>query len=249
MRRILIEAPVFTVQAALQAAKCGIDRIELCADFGEGGVTPSAGMLSFLKSTIDIPIFVMIRPRGGDFFYDTSELDIMEHDIRILDDLGADGFVFGMLDAHGRIDKEACHRLIQAAGSKPCTFHRAFDVCQNHEEALKDIVALGFDRLLTSGGKANPGKGMGNLENWIGEFGDQIIIMPGGGLSLDHMDQLLALDELKEVHASCKVYTASEVVYEHNQEEIKMSISPDHFYQRLTVDPELVAAFLRKINR
>ncbi|MCH7411677.1 copper homeostasis protein CutC [Belliella sp. DSM 111904] len=249
MRKILLESPVFTVQAALQAAKGGVDRIELCADFGEGGVTPSAGMLSYLKSTIDIPIFVMIRPRGGDFYYEESELCIMERDIAILDELNADGFVFGLLDAYGNVDKRACERLLKVAKSKPCTFHRAFDVCPDHSQALEDIIALGFQRLLTSGGKANPGEGMGNLLHWLERYGDQITIMPGGGLSLEHLDQLLNSAQLREVHASCKVYVESEVLFKHNPEDVSMSIDPEHFYHRLTVDPTLVSAFLAKISQ
>src|SRR5690606_2952844 len=155
MSKILLESPVYTLEAALLAAEYGVDRLELCADFGEGGVTPSAGMLSYLKSKIQIPIFVMIRPRGGDFFYSGEELEVMEKEIEILKSFGADGFVFGVLDAKGSVNKKACSILIRAAGGKPCTFHRAFDASSDMEKALEAVIACGFDRILTSGGKNN----------------------------------------------------------------------------------------------
>ncbi|MFN5337448.1 MAG: copper homeostasis protein CutC, partial [Bacteroidota bacterium] len=117
MSKILLEAPVFSVQAALDAAHLGIDRLELCANFPEGGETPSAGMLKVLKSELDIPIFVMIRPRGGDFVYTPKELWVMKQDIQLLADLGADGFVFGALDAKGYVQESACESLLRAAGS------------------------------------------------------------------------------------------------------------------------------------
>ena len=116
MEKILLEAPVFTVEAAIKAAEYGIDRLELCSDFGEGGETPSAGMLAFLKEKVDVPIFVMLRPRGGDFVYSSEELYVMKKDIAILKNLGADGFVFGVLDQNGQVDREACKYLINVAG-------------------------------------------------------------------------------------------------------------------------------------
>ena len=119
---MLLEAPVFNLQASLEAAQLGIDRLELCANFPEGGETPSAGMLRFLKREIDIPIFVMIRPRGGNFVYSPKELLVMKQDIQLLGDLGADGFVFGALDAQGSVNESACESLLRAAESKPCTF-------------------------------------------------------------------------------------------------------------------------------
>src|SRR5690554_4789955 len=107
MKKILLEAPVYTLEAALLAAKYGVDRLELCADFGEGGTTPSAGMLTYLKSRLKVPVFVMIRPRGGDFVYSKEELEVMKADISLFKSLGADGFVFGVLQKDGRVDSTA----------------------------------------------------------------------------------------------------------------------------------------------
>ena len=184
---ILLEAPVFTVEAGLKAAEFGINRLELCSDFGEGGETPSAGALSFLKEKVQIPVFVMIRPRGGDFVYTPEELYVMRKDIAILRSQGADGFVFGVLDRDGHVDKEACKYLMHAVEDSPCTFHRAFDICKDKDKAIEDIISCGFQRILTSGGENDVTKGMSNILKWIGQVSDQIIIMPGGGLKPTHI--------------------------------------------------------------
>ena len=106
MKKYILEAPVFNLSAAIEAAEYGVDRIELCANFPEGGETPTVGMLNFLKKEIDIPIFPMIRPRGGDFCYSEKEVSVMREDIKILRDFGADGFVFGALESNGEINRE-----------------------------------------------------------------------------------------------------------------------------------------------
>ncbi|MEP0713513.1 MAG: copper homeostasis protein CutC, partial [Algoriphagus sp.] len=119
MSKIILESPVFNVEAALEAAAYGVDRLELCANFPEGGETPSAGLLRFLKTEIDIPVFVMIRPRGGDFHYSQKELMVMKRDIELLGELGADGFVFGVLDNQGFVDTDSCQSLLRTASGKP----------------------------------------------------------------------------------------------------------------------------------
>src|SRR5690554_603966 len=116
MKKVMLEAPVYTLEAALLAAQSGVARLELCADFAEGGTTPAAGLLSHIKSQVDIPVFVMIRPRGVDFVYLPGELEVMKQDIRILKSYGADGFVFGVLEPDGEVNQEACRSLIAVAG-------------------------------------------------------------------------------------------------------------------------------------
>lgn len=246
MNRILIEAPIFTVEAAMLAAEYGIDRLELCSDFAEGGETPSAGALSFLKGKLDIEIFVMIRPRGGDFIYGPEELYVMKQDISILKSLGADGFVFGALNPDGHVDKDSCKYLLKAAEDLPCTFHRAFDICRDKEKALRDIIDCGFKRILTSGGENDVGAGMANILQWMEIVQDQIIIMPGGGLKPKHVPLLSKNGNLKEIHASCKAFRASETDYRHPA--VSLSKEPDAFYQVLTVDPKVVREFREQMR-
>ncbi|WP_373496289.1 copper homeostasis protein CutC [Aquiflexum sp.] len=243
---ILLEAPVFTVEGGLKAAEYGIDRLELCSDFGEGGETPSAGALAFLKEKVQIPVFVMIRPRGGDFVYSPEELYVMRKDIAILKSHGADGFVFGALDKNGHVDKEACKYLMHAVEDSPCTFHRAFDISKDKDKAIDDIFACGFQRILTSGGENDVTKGMGNILKWLGQVTGQIIIMPGGGLKPLHISELNNSGKLKEVHASCKAFRPTESKYSHPS--VTLSKDPEAFNQVLTIDGSLVNEFLTVIK-
>lgn len=243
---ILLEAPVFTVEAGLKAAEYGIDRLELCSDFGEGGETPSAGALAFLKEKVQIPVFVMIRPRGGDFVYSPEELYVMRKDIAILKSHGADGFVFGALDKNGHVDKEACKYLMHAVEDSPCTFHRAFDISRDKDKSIEDIFSCGFQRILTSGGENDVSKGISNILKWMGQVSDQIIIMPGGGLKPSHISELSKSRKLKEVHASCKAFRSTESKYSHPS--VSLSNDPNAFKQVLTIDKALVNEFLTEIK-
>lgn len=243
---ILLEAPVFTVEAGLKAAEYGIDRLELCSDFGEGGETPSAGALAFLKEKVQIPVFVMIRPRGGDFVYSPEELYVMRKDIAILKSHGADGFVFGALDKNGHVDKEACKYLMHAVEDSPCTFHRAFDISRDKDKSIEDIFSCGFQRILTSGGENDVSKGISNILKWLGQVSDQIIIMPGGGLKPSHISELSKSRKFKEVHASCKAFRSTESKYSHPS--VSLSNDPNAFKQVLTIDKALVNEFLTEIK-
>jgi copper homeostasis protein len=246
MNKIILEAPVFTLEAALKAAEAGVHRLELCADFGEGGVTPSLGMLSFLKGKIDIPIYVMIRPRGGDFVYSSEELYVMRKDITILRQSGADGFVFGVLNASGQVEVDACKRLLQAAEDLPCTFHRAFDVCADRKLALEAIMQCGFQRLLTSGGEPNVELGLANILDLMRASQGKLTVMPGGGLQLHHVEALMQTGFLSEIHASCKAYRLTSSEFKHPT--VSLSNDPAMEGKVLTVDPDLVKAFLNLIN-
>ncbi|TFV94643.1 copper homeostasis protein CutC [Algoriphagus kandeliae] len=238
----LLEAPVFNIQSALDAARFGVHRLELCANFPEGGETPSAGMLQTLKSELDIPVFVMIRPRGGDFCYSPKELLVMKKDIEILGEMGADGFVFGVLDADGNIHSEACESLLRAASGKPCTFHRAFDVCRSPEESLEEIIRLGFRRILTSGAKNSVTEGIAFIEKLIQKAAGRIIIMPGGGSKPDHVLQLKKWEGFQEIHASCKTKVRS--INQYFNPEVQFSTNSEDFKFHLGIDQIIVEEFL-----
>jgi len=243
MRGILLEAPVFNLQGSLEAAEFGIDRLELCSNFPEGGETPSAGMLRFLKSELETPIFVMIRPRGGDFVYSQKELLVMKQDIQILGELGADGFVFGVLDEKGFVNQQANEWLRRAAGGLPCTFHRAFDASVNLFDSLEKIISLGFDRILTSGGKNSLTEGLETVSQLLLEAKDRIIIMPGGGTKPEHLPVLNASGYLREVHASCKLAKPSSNQYINPG--LSFSSPSLDFSMKFGVDPSLVNQFKR----
>src|SRR5437588_12184151 len=148
---IVVEACADSIESALAAARGGAHRIELCANLIEGGTTPSAGTLAVCRARLDIAIFVLVRPRGGDFLYSAAELAVMLEDIRRSKQAGAQGIVTGMLSAAGELDADRTRELITAARPLPVTFHRAFDVCRDASRALETLVALGVERVLTSG--------------------------------------------------------------------------------------------------
>ncbi|MDT8415538.1 MAG: copper homeostasis protein CutC [Flavobacteriaceae bacterium] len=210
MADILLEAPVFNLESALQAAAFGVDRIELCADFDSGGTTPSLGLFQEIKKSVDIPVFVMIRPRGGLFTYSETEISVMLNDIQLFKNFGADGFVFGILTSDGMVDSENCKKLLSAAKALPCTFHRAFDLCKNPEAALETLIELGFKRILTSGAQPNVEKGLDNLVRFLTLAKNRIIILPGGGMKPKWIEPLRKTQMLQEVHASCKCISSSE---------------------------------------
>lgn len=226
---ILFETPVFNVESALEAAEAGVDRLELCSSFSEGGETPGVGMLAWVKSRVSIPVNVMIRPRGGNFVFTSEEIEVMGREMDQLRKAGADGFVFGILDRKNRIQKSACRELVNRAGNIPCTFHRAFDYCSDPEQSLADIIECGFKRVLTSGNRENMDEGLGNVIRLIERAGNLIIILPGGGLKPKHIPSLMETGLLKEVHSSCKKWD--------KEKEAPM------------FDPKIFIKFLRMMNR
>ncbi|HAH37731.1 MAG TPA: copper homeostasis protein CutC [Algoriphagus sp.] len=243
MNQYILEAPVFNLRSALDAADFGVHRLELCGSFLEGGETPSAGMLKVLKETVQIPIFVMIRPRGGDFCYSKGELEVMKRDIQILGEMGADGFVFGALKPNGEVDKAACNTLLKSAAGKPCTFHRAIDVSKNPLESLEDIVDCGFARILTSGAKNSVSEGINTIKRMLEKAGNRIIIMPGGGSEPAHVKELQSFENFKEIHASCKVKVRSENRFTYS--EVKFSPDENSFFEHLGIDAAKVQNFLK----
>ncbi|WP_339902020.1 copper homeostasis protein CutC [uncultured Cyclobacterium sp.] len=248
MKNILLESPVYTLEAALLAVENGVDRLELCADFGEGGTTPSLGLLKVLKSKVNVPIFVMIRPRGGDFVYSELEITVMKEDVKSFLSQGADGFVFGILNKSGKVNQAACLQLIQAAEGKPCTFHRAFDVLEDKKGALEEIIQLGFSRILTSGGENSVMEGMPLILDLLMQARDRVVILPGGGLMLQDIADLNMTGLLKEIHASCKQFrpSAMEGVNDH----LRLSQMEETEGMVLTVAPQLVeelVVYLKKL--
>ncbi|QYH37571.1 copper homeostasis protein CutC [Algoriphagus sp. NBT04N3] len=243
MSKYLLEAPVFNVQSAIDAAQFGVDRIELCASFLEGGETPSPGMLQFLKEQIKIPIFVMIRPRGGDFCYSPKEIEVMQRDMAMMNDLGADGFVFGALTANGEIDDRCCEILLDQASGKPCTFHRAIDISRDPLSGLDAVIELGFSRVLTSGAKNSVSEGLPMIEKMLEKAGDRIIIMPGGGSKPEHVAQLRSFSNFREIHASCKTKIPSKNQF--TDHSVKFSSEENGLFEQLGVDANQVQGFLK----
>ena len=197
---ILVEACVDSVASALAAERGGAGRLELCDNLFDGGTTPSAGMISAVKAAARIPVFVIVRPRGGGFVYSPDELAVMRLDIEAARMLGADGIVLGALTRDGRVDGTALEPLIAAAGSLPVTFHRAFDYATNLDEALEDLMRLRVGRVLTSGGAATALEGVERLAALTRRAAGQIVVMAGGGVREETVQEIVHRTAVREVH-------------------------------------------------
>jgi len=177
---VLIEVCCGSVEDALEAQAGGADRVELNSSLFFGGLTPSIGALIQAKRVLQIPVMIMIRPRGGGFCYSETELSVMERDIEEAVNHGADGVVFGVLRADGRLDATACSRLLERAGKTPAVFHRAFDVMKDPDQGLEELIRLGFRRILTTGRKAQIEDGADYVKELIATARGRIEILPGG---------------------------------------------------------------------
>ena len=200
-----------SVASCIAAQEGGADRVELCAGIPEGGTTPSFGMIWNARESIDIALNVIIRPRGGDFLYNESELAEMLFDISAAKELGVDGLVFGCLNPDGSVDMENMALLMEAAGDTPVTFHRAFDHTSDPFKALEDIISLGCRRILTSGCRPTAMEGAEILAQLVEKAGDRIIIMPGCGVNESNIAEIARLSGAREFHFSARESVESSI--------------------------------------
>lgn len=197
-----IEIACFNPESAIIAFENGADRIELCDGLSEGGTTPDFEITKQLREKIKIPIFVMIRPRGGDFTYSDEEFEQMKSDLIQLKSLNVDGFVFGILDDNDEIDIERNKILIDLAKPYPCTFHRAFDRAKDLENSLEKVIDCGFKTILTSGQKPNVAEGKENLKKLVELSGGRIEILVGGGLRSANIEEIREFTKAGYFHSS-----------------------------------------------
>jgi copper homeostasis protein len=203
----------FNIESCMAAQNAGADRIELCDGPGEGGTTPSYGFIETARKVLNIDLYVMIRPRGGDFLYTIEEFEIMKADVAICKELGCDGIVFGILTKDGKVDKRRCKEIIDLAYPLEATFHRAFDRVADPFEALEEIVELGFERILTSGLKQKAEEGRQTIFELIIKANDRIIIMPGSGITSENVVSMAESTGAKELHSSASILEESKTGY------------------------------------
>ncbi len=201
---MLLEVCCGDIQSARAAAQGGAQRIELCAALEADGLTPSAGLIAEARRIAGLRLHVLIRPREGNFAYDDEEFCIMESDIHMARQLGADGVVIGALTPERDIDVEHCRALMRAAEGMQVTFHRAFDQCRNPQEALEQIIGLGCHRLLTSGQCRTAVEGIPLLRSLVEQSQGRIIIMPGAGVNPDNAQMILQQTGAIEIHGSLR---------------------------------------------
>jgi copper homeostasis protein len=241
---VTIEVVVYNIESALRAQEGGADRIELCDNPIEGGTTPSFGLIEAVRQNVSMDVYVMIRPRGGDFLYSNYEFHSMKRDISQCQKISVDGIVFGILNPDGTIDKKRCKELIDKARPLKVTCHRAFDMTRDPFEALEDCIEVGFDRILTAGQQAQASKGAELIGQLIKKANGRIAIMPGSGVNENTVEEIIKKSGAKEIHFSATAFRESGMKFR-NQQIAGIGSDEGSEFKLRTVDPERV----RKIRR
>ncbi len=236
---MLLEICANSVESAIAAQNGGADRVELCENIPEGGCTPSSGSVFIARKKLNIDLHVIIRPRGGDFLYTQTELEIIKADIESCKKAGAEGVVFGVLTSEGKIDKEICSRLVELAYPMKTTFHRAFDMTSDPYQSLNDIIECGFDILLTSGMQNKAIDGINILKELVVLADDKIEIMPGSGISEENILEIATKTNARSFHVSVRKKIESKMIF--RNETIKMGgIQAFSEFERLITDENSV---------
>ena len=201
---VTVEVCANSVQSAIEAQKGGAVRVELCGNLCDGGTTPAKSQIELSRNNIKIDLNVIIRPRGGDFLYDNLDFESMKSDIELCGELKCDGVVIGILDKSGNVDIERNGELVELAKKHgmSVTFHRAFDRVLDIYSALEDVIRLGCDRILTSGGHQTAFGGIEVLRKLVDLSNNRIIIMAGSGVNETNVTELVHSTGVKEVHGT-----------------------------------------------
>lgn len=199
-----LEVIGFSVEGCIAAQAAGANRIELCDNPSEGGTTPSYGFIKIARELLQVEMYVMIRPRGGDFIYSDREFEIMKHDIQLCKQLNCEGIVLGILDRERNVDKKRTEALVSLAYPMGVTFHRAFDRAKDPMQALKDIIDTGCERILTSGQMPTAFEGMQLIKQLIDNSAN-LIIMPGSGIRSENILSIARNTHATEFHTSARI--------------------------------------------
>lgn len=245
---INLEVCANTLTSALAAQEGGAIRVELCDNLGEGGTTPSYGQIKLARKMLHIKLYVLIRPREGDFLYSDTEFEIMKTDVQNCIDIGCDGVVIGILNPDGSVDTKRCSELVKMATDKGLgvTFHRAFDMCNDMDKALEEIIAMGCERILTSGGRSTAIEGANVIAHLLKKAAGRIIIMPGSGVSESTVADLIHYTKAQEIHSSARGPVKSQMQY-HND---RIILTRDHLdeFSILMTDVNKVREIIRLAN-
>lgn len=236
----LLEVIAFDIASCTLIERAGAGRIELCADPASGGTTPSPGMIKKAQETVSIPVFVMIRPRGGDFLYSKDEFLVMQQDIQFCKSLGIKGIVTGILKYDGMVDYDRTAHLVDLAYPMEVTFHRAFDRVRDPFQSVTDIIQMGCKRILTSGLMPKASQGIGLLAKLIQETKKQIVIMPGSGINSNNIAHFAQTLDTNEFHTSARTLVDSQMDYTNTNMLEKL--------QHTQVDPSEIKSCVEKLS-
>lgn len=234
------------LRSVYAARQGGAVRVELCSGLAEGGMTPSAGLIKEAVESGGIAVNVLIRPRPGDFVYGDAEARVMLDDIAMAVDLGVHGVVIGALTPEGDVDVALVRKLVDAARGKSVTFHRAFDLCREPFEALKQMADLGVNRLLTSGQAQSALQGADLLSRLVEAAGDRISIMPGGGVNAGNAAEILDRSGAHEIHASARRAVASSMIFRRG--DVSMGAAGSDEYATLSTSADIVKQIVSAIT-
>lgn len=240
MSVLKLEVIAFDVESCRIAQQSGADRIELCDNPADGGTTPSYGTIKAARAVSSIELFVMIRPRGGDFLYSDEEFDIMKNDVQICKELGCDGVVAGMLTKEGDVDVKRMSALVNLAYPMSVTFHRAFDRSNDPYKAMEDIIETGCERILTSGQMPMAIEGASLIKELVEKAAERIIIMPGSGIRSENIINIAQSTNAVEFHSSARILMDS--VMNYHQPTIGSSL------KRTMLDGEEVRELKKKLG-
>jgi copper homeostasis protein len=237
-----LEVCIDSVESAIAAERGGAKRVELCSDLLEGGITPGAGLIDCVRRHIAIGLYVMIRPRGGDFCYTDLEFEVMEEEISHARRMGADGIVLGLLDELGHVDTERTRKLVELAHPLDVTFHRAIDMTPDLPAAVEEVIATGATRILTSGGAPSAQRGMAEIARMVEAARGRVAVMAGGGITAENIAAIANGTGAVEFHSSARTAFPSPVRF--RKQGLAMGDLRDREYRRFTVLEESVRALL-----
>ena len=210
---MLLEVCAFNLQSSIIAEKVGAKRVELCENPADGGTTPSYGTIKQTREKIGIPLYPIVRPRGGNFYYDEDEFEIIKQDILLCKQLGCDGISTGISKLNGEIDTERLKRMVEWAYPMGVTCHRVFDAVPDPLQALENIITCGCERILTSGQRSSAPEGIDLLAKLIQQADGRIIIMPGAGVRSGNIETLIKETGATEYHTSARMQAPDPVTF------------------------------------
>jgi len=242
----ILEISTYNIEGVRKALELGVDRLELCDNICEGGTTPSYGFTKMAVNTGHKNIFIIVRPRGGDFLYSNDEFELMKEDIKIAKTIGVRGIVSGILTSDGKIDKVRTKELVELSKPMSFTFHRAIDMTANYEEAIEDLIEIGVERVLTSGQESTVPNGVEALKNIISKAGNRINILVGSGVNPSNLLDIKEKTGAKEFHMSAVKEVKSEMKFFNDR--LSMGNVDTDEYAKLTVDTEKIEGAIKVIN-
>ena len=230
----ILEICIDSVASAIAAEQGGAARVELCQNLFEGGTTPSVGTVYRTLERVGIKVNAIIRPRGGDFLYSDDEFAVMQHDIVALKEMGINGVVIGLLNADGTIDTGRSRQLIELARPLEVTYHRAFGVTANPFRSLDDLMRLGVERLLTSGQEPSVLEGVELIAELVKRAGDDIIIMPGAGITEKNLPRIMRETGAREYHLTGSAPVLSKMEFRNERCFMGKALYPPEFSLKVT---------------